>query len=74
MADVVDILPPGRIVQFLQTGDVFMARGQRHVIETASRDGAAREVHIYGRREDGELFEATFDFGEKLDIVDRVRL
>lgn len=57
------------IVQFLRPGDAFMARGQQHYVEDAERDGLAREVRVRGRRADGELFEATFDWDETVETL-----
>jgi hypothetical protein len=57
------------IVQFLQPGDAFMARGQRHEIRHVDRLGAQRAVFVNGETADGRYFEATFDFGEVVDTI-----
>lgn len=57
-------------VQFLAPGDVFMSRGQRHVIDHVQRLGVSRQVGIQGRRDDGECFSAHLEWGETLEVID----
>jgi hypothetical protein len=58
------------IVQFLQPGMVFLARGRRHIIRHACRDGVKRKVTVIGQiAPERTYFEATFEWGETLDIV-----
>lgn len=57
------------IVQFLARDDAFMARGQRHIIKHVIRDGHEKQVIVVGEREDGQYFEATFDWGDSVDTT-----
>lgn len=58
------------IVQFLVRTDTFLARGQRHHVMHAIRDGDKREVLVIGATESGQYFEALFNFGETVDTLD----
>lgn len=62
-----------KIVQFLQIGDVFMSRGQRHTVGHAYRVVGKPKTDPYvlvtGVRADGEPFEAEFPWGDSVDIV-----
>lgn len=62
------------IVQFLNRGDVFMARGQEHVIRHVMRKGVKDGVLVTGERADGRYFEAVFGWGETVDIVSRIAI
>lgn len=57
------------IVQFLAPGDAFMVRGQRHVVRHVFRLGVEKGVLAIGAREDGQYWEATFDWGDTVDKV-----
>lgn len=58
------------IVQFVAPGDVFMARGQRHIVRHVIRKGVDDGVLIIGRRADGDYFDAVFGWGSTVDIID----
>jgi hypothetical protein len=58
------------IVQFIAPGDVFMARGQRHVVRHVDRRDPRRGVLVVGERADGHYFDAEFPWGESVDIID----
>jgi hypothetical protein len=57
------------IVQFLRPRYAFMARGQRHEIRYVYRDGQRKQVFINGSAADGQYFEATFEWGETVDVL-----
>lgn len=62
--------PMETIVQFLQPGMVFLARGRWHIIRHVCRDGVRREVTVIGQiAPERTYFEATFDWGDPVDIV-----
>lgn len=62
------------VVQFVMAGDVFMARGQRHIVRHAYRivgkPGVEPYVLIIGERADGRYFEAKFPWGDTVDTVE----
>lgn len=57
------------IVQFLQRDHAFMARGQRHIVKHVIRKGVEQGVLVIGAREDGQYFEADFDWGDTVDVL-----
>jgi hypothetical protein len=57
------------IVQFLQRGHAFMARGQRHIVKHPIRKGVEEGVLVIGAREDGQYFEAEFAWGDTVDVL-----
>lgn len=65
------------IVQFLQPGHSFMARGQRHIIRHVFRLGEADGVLVVGERLDqlrpvgatGRYFDANFEWGDTVDVL-----
>lgn len=65
------------IVQFVALGDVFMARGQRHIVRHVIRQASGLKpqtewaVLVIGERADGTYFEAEFPWGDQVDIIDR---
>jgi hypothetical protein len=59
------------IAQFIAAGDVFLARGQRHIVRHMFRLGVERGVLVIGERADGRYFDATFPWGDSVDIIDR---